>query len=120
MQALLPHVPQVSNTGCTEVGGFLCIGTGSDALESRCKTAGPLLAGMEAKIVHPDTQAAVANNTPGAHATPAELIEFCRGAIANFKLPRYVRFVDEWPMSGTKIRKVALREQIKDELARAQ
>ena len=33
-------------------------------------------------------------------ATEAELIAFCRGAIASYKIPRYVRFVDEWPMSG--------------------
>ncbi|MFD2579812.1 class I adenylate-forming enzyme family protein [Novosphingobium colocasiae] len=30
MQEMLPGVPQVSNTGCTEVGGFLCIGMAAD------------------------------------------------------------------------------------------
>ena len=80
---------------------------------------------MIAVVAAPDSyygevSAAFVELWPGAYPTPAELIEFCRGAIANFKLPRYVRFVDEWPMSGTKIRKVALREQMKDELARAQ
>ena len=34
-------------------------------------------------------------------------------------MPRYVRFVAEWPMSGTKIRKVALRARIAEELAAA-
>jgi fatty-acyl-CoA synthase len=32
-------------------------------------------------------------------------------------VPRYVRFVTEWPMSGTKIKKVELRERIATELA---
>ncbi|MGI9642156.1 MAG: class I adenylate-forming enzyme family protein, partial [Acidimicrobiia bacterium] len=50
-------------------------------------------------------------------ATEGELIDFCRGAIAGFKVPRYVRFVDEWPMSATKIQKVRLREIIASELS---
>ncbi|MBN9099847.1 MAG: acyl--CoA ligase [Pseudonocardia sp.] len=56
-----------------------------------------------------------------AGASPAEqdLIDFCRGRIATFKVPRYVRFVRDWPMSGTKIRKVELRERIARELAAA-
>lgn len=38
------------------------------------------------------------------------------GKVAAFHVPRYVRFVTEWPMSGTKIRKVDLREAIAKEL----
>ena len=34
-------------------------------------------------------------------------------------VPRYVRFVTEWPMSGTKIQKGRLRQRIADELAAA-
>jgi fatty-acyl-CoA synthase len=34
-------------------------------------------------------------------------------------VPRYVRFVDEWPMSGTKIKKYVLRERIAEELKAA-
>jgi fatty-acyl-CoA synthase/long-chain acyl-CoA synthetase len=45
-----------------------------------------------------------------------ELIAFCRGRIASFKVPRYVRFVDEWPMSTTKIQKHRLREALVAEL----
>ena len=36
----------------------------------------------------------------GETVTEQELIDYCRGEIATFKVPRYVRFVDEWPMSG--------------------
>ena len=47
----------------------------------------------------------------GALATDEEIREFCRGQIASFKIPRYIRFTDEFPMTVTgKIRKVEMRE----------
>ena len=52
----------------------------------------------------------------GASATEEELIDFCVGQIATYKVPRYVRFVDDWPMGGTKIQKFRLRERIAAEL----
>ena len=55
----------------------------------------------------------------GAPATEQELIDFCIGEIASFKVPRYIRFVDEWPMSGTKIQKFRLREALVAELEAA-
>ncbi len=48
--------------------------------------------------------------------TEDELKEFCIGQIATFKVPRYVRFVTDWPMSGTKIQKFVLRERLATEL----
>ena len=53
---------------------------------------------------------------PDTQATEEEIIDFCRGKIATYRVPRYVRFVEDWPMSGTKIKKVILREMIADEL----
>lgn len=53
---------------------------------------------------------------PGTEATEEEIIEFCKGKIATYRIPRYVRFVDDWPMSGTKIKKIVLREMIASEL----
>ena len=53
---------------------------------------------------------------PGAEATEEEIIDFCKGKIATYRIPRYVRFVDDWPMSGTKIKKIVLREMIASEL----
>jgi fatty-acyl-CoA synthase len=53
---------------------------------------------------------------PGASAEEDEIIDFCIGQIAGFKVPRHVRFVTEWPMSGTKIQKYVLRQWIADEL----
>jgi acyl-CoA synthetase (AMP-forming)/AMP-acid ligase II len=45
-------------------------------------------------------------------ATEAELIAFCEGKIARFKIPRRVRFVTSWPMSTTKIQKFQLRDEL--------
>jgi fatty-acyl-CoA synthase len=47
---------------------------------------------------------------PGA-LTEDDVVEFCRGRIARFKIPQYVRFVDEFPMTVTgKIQKFRMRE----------
>ena len=43
--------------------------------------------------------------------------EFCRGQIAHYKVPRYVKFTDEFPMTITgKIQKYLMREQSIEEL----
>ena len=39
-----------------------------------------------------------------------EVIESAKGKISNFKIPRYVVFVDDWPMSSTKVQKFKLKE----------
>ena len=48
---------------------------------------------------------------PGATLSDKEVIDYCEGQIASFKVPRVVRFLNEWPMSATKIQKSVLREQ---------
>lgn len=52
----------------------------------------------------------------GHSADEEELIAFCKGKIAGFKVPRHVRFVEEWPISSTKIQKFRLQDQLKAEL----
>jgi fatty-acyl-CoA synthase len=53
----------------------------------------------------------------GAVATEEEMREFCRGQIAHYKIPRYVRFVGEFPMTITgKVQKFLMREHMKNEL----
>ncbi len=57
----------------------------------------------------------------GQTATEAEIREFCKGRISNFKVPKYVRFVDSYPMTVTgKIQKYLMRQQSVDELGLAQ
>jgi fatty-acyl-CoA synthase len=47
----------------------------------------------------------------GSELTPGELTAFCKGKIAHFKVPRYVRFVPEFPMTVTgKVQKFRMRE----------
>jgi len=53
---------------------------------------------------------------PGCRATEQEIIDFCAGQIARYKVPRYVRFITEWPMSSTKIQKFKLRDALCHEL----
>lgn len=53
----------------------------------------------------------------GATATEEELRNFCQGKIARFKIPKYVRFVSEFPMTASgKIQKFKLREAHEKEL----
>lgn len=53
----------------------------------------------------------------GGTATEQEIIDFCKGNITHFKIPRYVRFVTEYPMTVTgKIRKIDMRETMIREL----
>ncbi len=54
---------------------------------------------------------------PGASATEEEIRDFCRGQIAHQKVPRYVRFVAEFPMTVTgKAQKFVMRERMMKEL----
>jgi acyl-CoA synthetase (AMP-forming)/AMP-acid ligase II len=48
--------------------------------------------------------------------SPEELIAYAKQRIASFKVPKHVRFVDEWPMSASKIQKFKLRQQLMAEL----
>jgi fatty-acyl-CoA synthase len=48
---------------------------------------------------------------PGASLTAAEMQEFCRGKIAHYKIPRYLRITDDFPMTVTgKVQKFRMRE----------
>lgn len=54
---------------------------------------------------------------PGIDMTEDEVKEFCRGRIANYKVPKYVKFVDSFPMTASgKIQKFKLREMAIREL----
>jgi len=47
----------------------------------------------------------------GFEVTPEELHEYCKGQIATYKIPRYWKFTDEFPMTiSGKIRKVEMRD----------
>ena len=53
----------------------------------------------------------------GETASAEEIRAFCRGQIAHYKVPRYVKFVDGFPMTVTgKIQKFLMRQQMIEEL----
>ena len=53
----------------------------------------------------------------GASATANEIREFCRDNIAHFKIPRYVLFTEDFPLTATgKVQKFKLRDQAVDVL----
>lgn len=53
----------------------------------------------------------------GAGASPEDIKAFCEGQIAHYKIPRYVKFVDDFPMTVTgKIQKYKMREAMAEEL----
>lgn len=54
---------------------------------------------------------------PGQQLTEDELRAFCKGQIAHYKVPHYIRFVREFPMTVTgKIQKFKIRAAMKQEL----
>lgn len=54
---------------------------------------------------------------PGESATPEEIRDYCRERIAHFKIPRYIKFVDGFPMTVTgKIQKFLMRQTSIEEL----
>jgi fatty-acyl-CoA synthase len=54
---------------------------------------------------------------PGAKADEQSMIAFCKNRIATFKIPRYWKFVEAYPMTVTgKIQKYKMREQAIEEL----
>jgi fatty-acyl-CoA synthase len=54
---------------------------------------------------------------PGETVTEDEIREFCKEEIAHFKIPKYIRFVETFPMTVTgKVQKFKMREEMIKEL----
>jgi fatty-acyl-CoA synthase/long-chain acyl-CoA synthetase len=54
---------------------------------------------------------AIVERTAGSSLTAEEIVAHCKARAANFRVPRHVRFVSEWPLTGSgKLAKQALRE----------
>ena len=67
--------------------------------------------GLLALGVEPGERVGIWSPNNAERATGDELRDWCRGKIATFKIPRYWRFVDEFPMTVTgKVQKFKMRE----------
>ena len=105
-------------------------------LKDMLKIGGENVAAIEIEshlIAHPDVQMAAVVGLPddrlgevavayleirpGSGLTEQDIIDWCRDEIASFKIPRHVAFIEEWPMSATKIRKVDLRDRAVEDFA---
>ena len=54
---------------------------------------------------------------PGQALDEDEIRAFCKGQIAHYKVPRYIRFVQGFPMTVTgKIQKFKIRDEMKSQL----
>ena len=54
---------------------------------------------------------------PSTTTTPEDIRAYCQGQIALYKIPRYIKFVDAFPMTVTgKVQKFLMREQMIAEL----
>ena len=77
---------------------------------------------LAAVVSYPDARlsevgVAFVRCTAGARPSAAEVLAYCRGRIASFKIPRHVVFVDDFPMTSSgKIQKVKLREEARRRL----
>jgi len=53
---------------------------------------------------------------PEAHLSSKDVIEYCASRIAHYKVPRYVRFVDEFPRTETgKIKRAVMAQQAQED-----
>ncbi|MDQ0014465.1 fatty-acyl-CoA synthase [Variovorax boronicumulans] len=58
---------------------------------------------------------------PGQTATDTEIRDFCKGQIAHYKVPKYIQFVTEFPMTVTgKIQKFKIRDAMTEQLGLTQ
>lgn len=45
--------------------------------------------------------------------SPESIYEYCKGSIANYKIPKYVKFVTEYPLTVSgKVQKFILRNEL--------
>jgi fatty-acyl-CoA synthase len=53
----------------------------------------------------------------GAECDEHDVRDFCQGRIAHYKIPRYIRFVDSFPLTVSgKVQKFLIRKQMVEEL----
>jgi fatty-acyl-CoA synthase len=93
-------------------------GENVDPMEVEAYLMGHPAINLAAVVSYPDSRlsevaVAFVRREPGHGLTAPEVVAYCRGRIASFKVPRHVFFVDDFPMTSSgKIQKVKLREDV--------
>jgi acyl-CoA synthetase (AMP-forming)/AMP-acid ligase II len=55
---------------------------------------------------------AIVECVEGTHIDEAEITDYCRARAANFRVPRHIRYISDWPYTGSgKVAKQELRER---------
>jgi fatty-acyl-CoA synthase len=81
-------------------------------LYSHPKIADVQVVGVPDEKYGEEILACVVLREPHGQLTAGEVVEFCQGKLAHFKIPRYVQVVDAFPVTVTgKVRKIELRSQ---------
>jgi fatty-acyl-CoA synthase len=79
-------------------------------LRSNPKVSDAAVYGVPSRFLGEEVAAAI-RLVPGAAAVAEEMLEFCRGKIADYKIPRFIKFVESFPQTASgKIQKFKLRE----------
>jgi fatty-acyl-CoA synthase len=92
-------------------------GENVDPMEVEAYLMGHPAINLAAVVAYPDARlsevgVAFVRLEPGLALTEEQVLAYCRGKIASFKIPRRVIFVDEYPMTSSgKIQKAKLREE---------
>lgn len=74
--------------------------------------------GVKSELSEQEVMASVIP-TPGASLDPAAVIEFCRGEMAYFMIPRYIDILAEFPKTPTeKVQKSVLKQRAEEDLTR--
>jgi fatty-acyl-CoA synthase len=125
------------DVGFMDADGFI---TWTGRLKDIVRVGGENISAVEVENFlcgHPSIQAAVVigipderlgevcmafiQTSPNTSLTEEEVIAFCKGRVSGFKIPRKVRFVNEFEMTGSgKIMKFAMRKKVLEELGYTQ
>ncbi len=121
------------DVGYLDADGFI---TWTGRLKDIVRVGGENISAVEVEnflCSHPDVQAAVVigipddrlgevcmafiQPTPDARLSEEDVIAYCKGKVSGFKVPRKVRFVREFEMTGSgKIMKFAMRKKVLEEM----
>jgi fatty-acyl-CoA synthase len=94
------------NVSLNEIDDFL---RGHEKVKMACTIGVPDPAKQEVPLVFIEP-------VEGANLTEGEMADYCKGKIASYKIPKYVRFTSDWPTTATgKIQRFKLVERVRDD-----